>query len=42
MAVLAGSTNIEATHYATWLRSWEAMPFFAKRGFTLIGAVAGH
>ena len=44
MAVLASSTNIEAGHYATWLRSWEALPFFAKRGFTMIGAVpvAGH
>lgn len=42
MAVLASSTNIEAAHYATWLRSWEAIPSFAKRGFTLIGAVAGH
>jgi molybdate transport system substrate-binding protein len=42
MAVLASSTNIEAAHYATWLRSYEAMPSFAKRGFTLIGAVAGH
>jgi molybdate transport system substrate-binding protein len=42
MAVLASSTNIEAAHYATWLRSYEALPAFAKRGFTLIGVVAGH
>ena len=40
MVVLTSSSNIEAGHYATWLRSWEAMPFFAKRGFTLITGAA--
>jgi molybdate transport system substrate-binding protein len=36
MAVLSISTNIEAPHYATWLRSWEALPFFANQGYAMV------